>query len=84
MSYARNASKTIERLTKGFLIIAITGPKQSGKSTLARHQFPDKPYISLENPDEREFVTNDLKRFLARFPKGAVLDEIQHCPILFS
>ncbi|HQT82217.1 ATP-binding protein [Ferrovum sp. PN-J185] len=84
MFYARNASKTIERLTKGFPIIAITGPRQSGKTTLARHQFPDKPYISLENPDEREFATNDPKRFLARFPKGAVLDEIQRCPSLFS
>ncbi len=84
MFYSRHASITIERLTKGFPVIAITGPRQSGKTTLARHQFPDKPYISLENPDEREFATNDPKRFLARFPQGAVLDEIQRCPTLFS
>lgn len=65
-------------------MLAITGPRQSGKTTLARAAFPDKPYVSLENPDEREFAERDPKRFLARFPEGAILDEVQRCPALLS
>jgi predicted AAA+ superfamily ATPase len=64
--------------------VAIAGPRQSGKTTLARAQFPDKPYASLENPDEREFALSDPRRFLDRFPDGAILDEVQRCPALFS
>ncbi len=46
--------------------------------------FKDKPYVTLENPDKREFAQNDPKRFLARFPDGAILDEVQRCPSLLS
>jgi predicted AAA+ superfamily ATPase len=80
----RDAAKTLSRLAKGFPIVAITGPRQAGKTTLAKAVFSDKPYITLENPDEREFAQNDPKRFLARFPQGAILDEIQRCPELLS
>lgn len=80
----RAAATTLLRLGRGFPILAITGPRQSGKTTLARASFPTKLYVSLENPDEREFAENDPKRFLARFPHGAILDEIQRCPGLFS
>lgn len=80
----RQAASTLIRLAKAFPIVAITGPRQSGKTTLAKALFTDKPYISLENPDEREFATYDPKRFLARFTQGAVLDEVQRCPALFS
>lgn len=80
----RQASNTLERLARGFPVLAITGPRQSGKTTLARASFPDKPYVSLENPDEREFADQDPKRFLARFPEGAILDEVQRCPALLS
>lgn len=81
----RTAADTATRLARGFPIVAITGPRQSGKTTLARAVFPDKPYVSLEDPDEREFATADPRRFLARFDAhGAVLDEIQRCPALFS
>ena len=72
------------RLARGFPILALTGPRQSGKTTLARAIFSSKPYISLENPDEREFADQDPRRFLSRFPDGAVLDEVQRCPALFS
>ena len=82
--YLRQARHTLERLARGFPVLAITGPRQSGKTTLARACFPDKPYISLENPDERDFATQDPRRFLARFPDGAVLDEAQRCPALLS
>lgn len=82
--YARDAAQTLNRLARGFPIVAIAGPRQSGKTTLARAQFPDKPYVSLENPDEREFALSDPRRFLDRFPDGAILDEVQRCPALFS
>jgi hypothetical protein len=80
----RDASTTLQRLTSGFPVLAITGPRQSGKTTLARALFGHKPYVSLENPEEREFAQTDPKRFLARFAEGAVLDEVQSCPALLS
>lgn len=82
--YPRQARATLERLARGFPVLALVGPRQSGKTTLARATFPDKPYISLENPDERDFAEQDPKRFLARFPDGAILDEVQRCPALLS
>ena len=81
---ARDAETTLIRLAKSFPVVAITGPRQAGKTTLAKAVFKSKPYVSLENPDEREFAQNDPKRFLARFPNGAVLDEVQRCPSLLS
>jgi len=80
----RTAQKTLNAWRKFYPVIAITGPRQSGKTTLARHAFPQKPYVSLEDPDELEFANNDPRGFLARFPEGAVLDEVQRCPVLFS
>lgn len=80
----RTASRTLQRLAKGFPILALTGPRQSGKTTLVRALFADKPYVSLENPEEREFAESDPRRFLQRFTDGAVLDEVQRCPALFS
>ena len=80
----RTASSTLQRLSLGFPVLALTGPRQSGKTTLARSAFPNKAYVTLENPDEREFAESDPRRFLDRFPEGAVLDEIQRCPALFS
>lgn len=65
-------------------MVAITGPRQSGKTTLAQQAFADKTYVSLENPAEREFADVDPKRFLARFEGGAILDEVQRCPQLLS
>src|ERR1039457_1388694 len=80
----RKATETILRLCKGFPVIAITGPRQSGKTTLARAVFPDKNYVTLEDPDTRAFAESDPRAFLARYPDGAMLDEIQRCPDLFS
>ena len=80
----RDAASTLTRLANGFPILAITGPRQAGKSTLAKAVFTAKPYVTLENPDEREFAQNDPKRFLARFPQGAILDEVQRTPQLLS
>lgn len=80
----RIAANTLQRLAKGFPIIAVTGPRQSGKTTLAKAVFADKTYVSLENPDEREFAERDPRRFLQRFDDGAILDEVQRCPALLS
>jgi len=67
-----------------FKAVLLTGPRQSGKTTLARSTFPNKPYVSLENPDERMAATADPRSFLARFPKGAIFDEAQRVPDLFA
>lgn len=80
----RAATQTLQHLAQGYPILAITGPRQSGKTTLAKATFAEKRYISLEDPDERLFATEDPRGFLARFPDGAILDEAQHCPALFS
>lgn len=55
----RIATSALQRLAKGFPIVTLTGPRQSGKTTLAKAVFPDKTYVSLENPDEREFTERD-------------------------
>ena len=81
---ARKALSTLLELAKGYPFVALTGPRQAGKTTLSRMAFPDKPYISLEDPDTREFATTDPRRFLARYPDGAILDEVQRSPELFS
>jgi len=65
-------------------VITITGPRQSGKTTLARHTFSDKPYANLENPMVRQFAIEDPVGFLNQYPQGAVLDEIQRAPELMS
>ena len=80
----RTATSTLERLAKGFPVVALTGPRQSGKTTLVKSVFKDKTYVSLENPDEREFALKDPKRFLQRFTNGAILDAVQRCPELLS
>jgi hypothetical protein len=80
----RRMEGTIRKLSKGFPCIAVTGPRQSGKTTLVRHLFPEKRYVSLEDPDERDFAEQDPRGFLLRFASGAVLDEAQRVPALFS
>ena len=61
-------------------IVVLTGPRQSGKSTLCSTLFPDKPLVSLEDPDQRAFALDDPRGFLARYASGAVFDEIQRAP----
>jgi len=80
----RDAQQTLLRLARGFPIVAITGPRQAGKTTLARMAFPDKPYVSLEDPDMRTMAESDPRGLLSRFPDGAILDEAQRAPGLFS
>ena len=80
----RTAENTILRLAQGFPVVVISGPRQSGKTSMVRHLFADKQYISLEDIDERDYALSDPKGFLTRFPDGAVFDEIQEAPQLLS
>ena len=80
----RSITPTLQRLAASFPVLAMTGPRQSGKATLAHAQFADKPYVSLEDPVERAFANEDPRGFLARFSQGAVFDEAQRWPDLFS
>ncbi|MFN2354303.1 MAG: ATP-binding protein [Desulfopila sp.] len=80
----RKLEKKLLQLTTYYPIVAVTGPRQSGKTTLCRATFPDKPYVSLESLDFREFAKNDPRGFLAGYRQGAVLDEIQQAPELVS
>lgn len=80
----RTANALLDEVRQGYPVITITGPRQSGKTTLARAAFADKPYVSLETPDEREFAATDPRGFLARWPTGAIIDEVQHVPALLS
>ncbi len=80
----RNMLKPLKDRAAQFKAVLITGPRQSGKTTLAKAAFPMKPYVSLENPDERLTASADPRSFLARFPEGAVLDEAQRVPELFA
>lgn len=80
----RAAESLVHSLLRGFPIVTLTGPRQSGKTTLSRHILSDRPYLSLEDPDVRRLAVDDPRAFLARCPAGAVLDEAQRAPDLFS
>ena len=81
---SRLIQKKALAFSREFKALAITGPRQSGKTTLARQAFPKKAYVTLEDPDVRDFALSDPRAFLAQFPEGAILDEIQRVPRLFS
>ncbi|MBA3979128.1 MAG: hypothetical protein C0462_00850 [Alcanivorax sp.] len=80
----RDRSSTLFRPAAGFPVIAVTGPRQSGKTTLVKDLFPEKPYVSLEDPEERAFAEDDPKGFPARFHEDAIFNEAQRRPALFS
>jgi predicted AAA+ superfamily ATPase len=80
----RTATEEVKLLATQFKAIAIVGPRQSGKTTLARYVFANKPYVSLENPDIRQFAMDDPRGFLEQYPTGAIFDEAQRVPELFS
>jgi predicted AAA+ superfamily ATPase len=80
----RNAESRLQHFASGYPVVVVTGPRQSGKSTLVRHAFPDHHYVSLEDLDQREYADTDPRGFLNQFNGGAILDEAQRCPALFS
>lgn len=80
----RSSEDLLKKLRKSYPVITVTGPRQSGKTTLCRMAFPDLPYVNLEAPDRREFATSDPRSFLKPLSGGAILDEFQHVPELPS
>jgi uncharacterized protein len=81
---ARNITPLLLQLASQYPVITLTGPRQSGKTTLAKSLFPNKPYVTLENPDTRRYASEDPRGFLSAYPQGAILDEIQRTPELPS
>lgn len=80
----RIAKDKLKDLAAKFKVVAVTGARQTGKTTLVKQVFKGKPYLSLENPDTRNFALEDPRGFLESYPAGAILDEVQRAPILFS
>jgi len=80
----RHVEQKLLKFLKQYPVLMLTGPRQSGKTTLCKMALPDKPYVSLESPDNREYALSDPKGFLSEYPKGVIIDEAQHAPELFS
>lgn len=80
----RAAKDKLRDLASKFKAVAVTGARQTGKTTLVKQVFKGKPYLSLENPETRNFALEDPRGFLASYPHGAILDEVQRTPELFS
>lgn len=80
----RIITKKVKELSLKFPLVALTGPRQSGKTTLIKQIFSSYPYVSLEDLDTRSYAQNDPRGFLNEYKEGAILDEIQRVPELFS
>jgi len=80
----RRAEPFIKSVYDYFPVMFLTGPRQSGKTTLAKALFSSIPYILLELPDQQRLASEDPRSFLMKYPKGAILDEVQNVPELFS
>jgi predicted AAA+ superfamily ATPase len=80
----RDAGPILIYLSQHYPVVVVAGPRQAGKSTLAKSIFPAKPYVSLEDLDKREFAQTDPRGFLKLYPDGAFIDEVQRCPDLLS
>jgi len=82
--FERLITQELKMLSKGYPVITVVGPRQSGKTTLVRYTFPEKPYVNLEALDSQEMAKADPRGFLDRFPDGVILGEIQRVPELLS
>jgi len=82
--WERALEKKLGESATNYPIVALLGPRQSGKTTLAKVVFPQKAYVTLENPDSRTLALEDPRRFLEKYAKGAILDEVQRAPEIFS
>ncbi|MBI5508196.1 MAG: ATP-binding protein [Deltaproteobacteria bacterium] len=82
--FNRNATEKLRDLARQFRVVGVIGPRQSGKSTLATLAFPDKPVVKLESPDVLEYAVRDPRGLLSTYREGAIIDEAQRAPELFS
>ncbi len=80
----RTIAPLLGELFRRYPFVTVTGPRQSGKTTLCRTALPDLAYVNLESPNHRQFAEEDPKRFIATWPGGVILDEIQRVPSLLS
>ncbi len=80
----RKLAVKITELASYYPVVVITGPRQSGKTTLCRATFPEKTYVSLEAMDNRDYAHNDPRGFLSEYADGAIIDEVQHAPELLN
>ena len=82
--FKRSIEPELLELAKGYPVVTVLGPRQSGKTTLVRQVFKEKKYANLEEIDVRNLAISDPRAFLAQFETGAILDEIQRAPELLS
>ncbi|MGJ8637794.1 MAG: ATP-binding protein [Opitutaceae bacterium] len=80
----RTLTAELKDYAKQYPIVTVTGPRQSGKTTLVRSIFPNHAYVSLEDLDRRREAIEDPRGFLAQYREGAIIDEAQNVPDLFS
>lgn len=83
-AFKRTIEQAIKLYAKKYPVLAVTGPRQSGKTTMLKTMFANYTYVSLENPDMREFATKDPNGFFKHYPGNLILDEVQQTPALFS
>ncbi len=84
MGLQRHLFHTLIRRAAPYPVVTLTGPRQSGKTTLCRQAFPHLPYANLEDANTRAFAQTDPRGFLAQYPGGAILDEVQRLPDILS
>lgn len=82
--FQRALTTYIQELAKKYPVVTLLGPRQSGKTTLVKAAFPQKPYVNMEDAEQRALATLDPKSFMQAYPQGAILDEIQRTPHLLS
>ena len=84
MKTDRLLEKELRECAREYPVVTVLGPRQSGKTTLVKMVFPNKPYITLEDPDVRRIAAEDPRGFFDTIPDGAIIDEVQRLPDILS
>lgn len=84
MTIPREIQPELEQMAQEYPVVTLLGPRQAGKTTLVKQVFLNKPYLNMESPETRLLAESDPKAFLANYPEGAVIDEVQRVPTLLS